>query len=466
MFLKKYLMKNIFLIFGITGDLSRRKLIPALYHLIASGKLANTKIIGAAIEDLSKEQVLHAAKPFISNLDLTIWQKLNEKFTYFKVDINQQDDFVVLADFIKNEQVKFNLDDQILVYCAVFELLYPRLTKQLSQVGIIKRMIPNAKSWCRVVYEKPFGHSYESVHALNQAILNHLNEEQVFRVDHYLAKEIVSNIAFVRFSNRIFEQLWNYTNIDQVQIILDEAIDIENRAAYYERYGVIKDMVQNHALQLMSLVAMDAPKSLSGSDIQDAKSKILQKISCLDGIFGQYQGYLQEPNVDSKSRIATFAALKFKIDDHRWQGVSFYVRTGKVLREKITKIVIVFKNTQFNTNFEHQANRLTISIYPTGGFNLEVNAKKIGADDQVVPVNMSGCYDCIFVPQAPNAYQNVIEQIMQGQTNFAVRLDEIEQAWRISDQIEKLNLPLYQYGRQTNGPKELIDFNQINKLDW
>lgn len=462
-------MKNsVILIFGITGDLAKRKIIPGLYRLLANGKIEHARIVGAAVEPTSAEQVLNAAKEFVVDLDPVIWQKLINKFTYCKVDINQTADFINLAKIIQLERDTYQLADQTLVYCAVFELLYVKLTQQLAHAGIIKRMANSAASWCRVVYEKPFGHSYESVYQLNQSILNFLNEPQIYRVDHYLAKEIVGNIAFVRFTNRIFESLWNYQNIDSVQIVLDESIDIENRGAYYDRYGVIKDMVQNHGLQLMALIAMDAPKSLLGSDMQDAKSQILKRISCEDGVLGQYQGYLQQSGVAQNSQTPTFAALKFAINDHRWYGVPFYIRTGKFLPEKCTKIVVKFKDMHclLSKNCPPSANALTISIYPKGGFDLEINAKKPGVGDEIMPVRMSCCYDCLFVPQAPNAYENVISEIMAGETTFAVRIDEIEQAWQISDQIDQLNLPLHQYAQGNLGPKELADFNQRNKLVW
>jgi len=462
-------MKNsLILIFGITGDLSKRKLIPGLYRLLANGKIEHARIIGAAMEDQTAGQVLENAKSFITDLDPVIWQKLVDKFSYCQVDIKCEQDFVKLANLIQLERQKYNLADQTLVYCAVFELLYVQLTQQLSQVGIIKRMLRNTHNWCRVVYEKPFGHNYESVYQLNQSILTYLNEDQIYRVDHYLAKEIVGNIAFVRFTNRIFESLWNHLSIDSVQIILDESIDIESRGAYYERYGVIKDMVQNHGLQLMALIAMETPKSLQGSDMQAAKSQVLKKIVCEDGVLGQYEGYLNEHGVSNNSQTPTFAALKFVINDPRWYGVPFYIRTGKVMPNKVTKIVVKFKDMHclLSKNCPPSANVLTISIYPTGGFDLEINAKKPGVNDEVMPVKMSCCYDCMFVPQAPNAYENVIHEIMQGQTTFAVRIDEIEQAWQVCDQIEQLKLPVYKYAPKTVGPKELLEFNQKNKLTW
>jgi glucose-6-phosphate 1-dehydrogenase len=463
-------MKNsIILIFGITGDLSKRKLIPGLYRLLANGKIDQVRVIGAAIEDYQKaSEVLDQAKDFIADLDLVVWQKLVEKFSYCRVDINEASDFVKLAKLVEFERRQYNLTDQILVYCAVFELLYVQLTAQLSQVGIIKRMLSDVNSWCRVVYEKPFGHNYDSVYQLNQSILQFLHEEQIYRVDHYLAKEIVGNIAFVRFTNRIFEPLWNKFSIDSVQITLDESIDIEGRGGYYERYGIIKDMVQNHVLQLMALIAMGTPKSLRGHDMQSAKSQILQKIVCEDGILGQYIGYLGEEGVATDSKTPTFAALKFAINDSRWYGVPFYVRTGKVMPSKLTKIVIKFKDMHclLAKNCPPGANVLTISIYPKGGFDLEINAKKPGTNDQVMPVKMSYCYDCQFVPQAPNAYESVLSEIMQGETTFAVRIDEIEAAWQISDQIDLLNLPVYQYAKNSMGPRELNEFNQKHQLIW
>lgn len=459
---------NLILIFGITGDLSKRKLIPGLYRLLANGKIPHTRIIGAAFETQTACEILDHAKKFIPDLDPIVWQKLVAQFTYCKVDINCEQDFNQLASLIDLEKKQYQLADQTLVYAAVFESLYVPLTKQLARVGIIKRMLSSATGWCRVVYEKPFGHNYDSVYKLNQEILTYLNEEQIYRVDHYLAKEIVGNIVFVRFTNRIFELLWNNLSIDSVQITLDESIDVENRGSYYEHYGVIKDMVQNHILQLMALIAMDTPKSLQGYDIQTAKSQVLQKIVCEDGVLGQYIGYLNERGVAAISKTPTFAALKFAINDPRWYGVPFYIRTGKLMPSKQTKVVVKFKETHclLSKNCPPKCNILTISIYPKGGFSLEINAKKPGVNDEIMPIKMGSCYDCEFVPQAPNAYENVISEIMAGETAFAVRIDEIEQAWKISDQIDLLNLPVYNYAKNSLGPKELDDFNNKYKLIW
>lgn len=459
---------SLILILGITGDLSRRKLIPGLYKLVEDGELNGTRIVGAAIEDKTKAEILEGAKPFIENLNSDIWQRLEDKFTYLKVDINNAEDFVKLAAHIESERKEYDLADQTLVYCAIFEMLYVKATEQLAGAKIISRMVGAPGRWCRVVYEKPFGHGYDSVHKLNKSILRFLNEDQIYRVDHYLAKEIVENIAFVRFTNRIFEPLWNNFHIDSVQITLDESIDIEGRGSYYEMYGVVKDVVQNHIMQLMALVTMDTPQALVGTAMQDAKSHVLKRIKCEDGIFGQYEGYRDEEGVDSKSRVPTFAVLRFTVDDERWAGVPFYVRTGKVMPAKKTKIVIKFKDTHclLPKNCPTDSNYLTISIYPESGFNLEVNAKKPNANDGVVPVNMDFCYESLFVAQAPRAYENVISEIMAGETSFAVRVDEIESCWKISDQIENMGLSFYKYAKGSDGPKELEEFNKKYNLVW
>jgi glucose-6-phosphate 1-dehydrogenase len=459
---------SLILVFGITGDLSKRKLIPGLYKLVADGELQNARLVGAAYEAKTKDEVLASAKPFIKDLDPEIWQQLIDKFTYCQVDINNAADFAELAQVISNERKAYDLANQTLVYCAVFELLYTKLTEQLAQANIISRMKGSVARWCRIVYEKPFGHGYDSVHKLNKSILRYLNEDQVYRIDHYLAKEVVENIAFVRFTNRIFEPLWNNFHIEQVQITLDESIDIEGRGSYYEKYGIVKDVVQNHILQLMALVAMDAPRTLTGSAMQDAKAHVLKKITCEDGLFGQYDGYLAEEGVAKNSRVPTFAALRLVVDDERWQGVPFYIKTGKVMPTKKTNIVIKFKSTHclLTKNCPTASNYLTISIYPEGGFDLQVNAKKPGASDEVIPVKMNSCYESLFEAQAPRAYENLISEIMSGETSFAVRLDEIESAWQVSDQIENMGLSFYQYTKGSDGPKELADFNKKYNLVW
>ena len=455
------------LILGITGDLGKRKLIPALYHLLAVGQLDSCPIIGAALQDLTVVQVLEQARSYIDQFDPVIWQKLVDQFTYVPVNIAQPDDFQRLATVIAQKQ-SADSPKRLLVYCAVFESLYLPLTQALSQVGLLQKQAEEAQDWCRVVYEKPFGHNYSSVQALNNGILQYLNEHQIYRIDHYLAKEIVENIAFVRFTNRIFEPLWNHEHIDWVQIVLDEALDIEGRGGYYDRYGVIKDVVQNHILQLVALVGMEAPRALTGRAMCDAKAQVLKSIKCIDGVLGQYHGYLDENQVQSGSQTPTFAALRLEIDQPRWQGVPFYVKTGKVLGLKQTKICIKFKDTQLIAPLNQgvAANYLTISIYPKAGFDLQINAKQPQDSSSVVQVHLNSCYSSAFIPQVSRAYENVINDVRQGERTFAVRMDEIESSWAVSDQIEALGLPLFSYQSGSSGPQELLKWQSKWGFSW
>lgn len=456
------------LILGVTGDLGKRKLIPALYHLLATGQLEGCPIVGAALQKLTAWEVLEQARPYVDQFDPVIWQKLQNQFSYLAVDISQSDDFQNLANLVHQQQQQYQIPARILVYCAVFESLYLPLTRALSQVGLLQKYPEDSEQWCRVVYEKPFGHDYSSVQALNNGILQYLHEHQIYRIDHYLAKEIVENIAFVRFTNRIFEPLWNHEHIDWVQIILDETLDIEGRGGYYDRYGVIKDVVQNHILQLVALVGMEAPLQLAGPAMCDAKAQVLKSIVCRDGILGQYQGYQSENQVKLGSQIPTFAALRLEINQIRWQGVPFYIKTGKVLGAKQTKICIKFKDTTVIKPLHTgaAANYLTISIYPEAGFDLQINAKRPQDSSSAVQVHLNSYYNSAFVPQVSRAYENVINDMRQGERTFAVRMDEIESSWAVSDQIEALKLPLFSYQPGTGGPQELREWQSSWGFTW
>ena len=461
--------KCLILVLGVTGDLGKRKLIPALYNLLATGQLDGCPIVGAALQSITSDQVLEQARPYIDQFDPVVWQQLHHQFSYLPIDISNLQDFKNLFSLVQAQLQLYNLSKKILVYCAVFESLYLSATAALAQVGILYKHAEDDLEWCRVVYEKPFGHDYKSVRILNDVILQHLNEHQIYRVDHYLAKEIVENIAFVRFTNRIFEQLWNFNRIEWVQIILDETLDIEGRGGYYDRYGVIKDVVQNHILQLVALIGMEQPLSLSGSAICDAKAQVLKSISCQDGILGQYQGYQNERQVAQCSSTPTFAALRLEINQPRWQGVPFYVKTGKVLGSKQTKICLKFKSTQEIGSYNGliSANYLTISIYPQAGFDLQINAKQSQVGHDIVPVHLNSYYSAgVFVPQVSRAYENVINDIRQGGRTFAVRMDEIEFSWSVSDQIERLQLPIFPYQPGSFGPQELIEWQSRWAFVW
>ncbi len=460
-------------IFGITGDLSRRKLIPALYELICEQPEHKFLLIGAALEDTNITEILTAARPYINNLDEQVWQKFLKIFYYVPTNLKNQLDLDKLAQRVLELEQAQQMPGSRLFYCAIAAHFFGQLAINLAKVGLLKRQVLGCKNnpdvvWHRIVFEKPFGINFKSAQNLNREILSVIDESQVFRIDHYLTKEIVENIAFIRFTNRIFEPLWNHYHIDWVQIVLSEETGLEGGIAYFDDYGTVRDVVQNHILQLIALVAMDAPKSLTGEGLYEAKAHILQHLEYVDGIFGQYQGYLSEPGIKPDSKTETFAALKLKINEPRWADVPFYIRTGKRLNQKETKICIKFKSTHclLPKNCPTGANYLVISIYPEGGFKLHLNAKKPGVRDEVIPVTMNCCYDCLTGPKAAQVYTGLIADVIAGERAVAVHMDEIEASWQLIDQIMAHKLPVQSYVPGSFGPQELTDFADKYKFEW
>lgn len=455
-------------IFGMSGDLAKRKLIPALYRLIAQNHIKKFIIIGAAFEDIAITEILERSKKFIPNLDLAIWDQLRNACYYQQLNFVQLDDYYALQNKIIELEKKHGMSGNRLIYFAAAAHFYCDLTNNIAASGIAQRKNEKEKPWHRIVYEKPFGHDLDSAHKINECISRNLNETQIYRIDHYLTKELVANIALVRFTNCIFEPLWNNRFIDQVQIILSEEIGLEGRGAYYDAYGALCDVVQNHMLELIALVGMESPELLTGDYIRSARARVLEKIRVIDGILGQYEGYTKEPGVKEDSKTDTFAALYLTIDNHRWNGVPFYLRTGKYLNKKETVIHIKFKQVDclLTHNCPSDSNWLTIQISPEATFALSVNVKKPETSNELVQIGMEFCHSCIFGARTPEAYEVLLQEVMRGEQSIAVRFDEIESAWRVIDVVKKLKLPVYEYAKGSQGPEQLEAFSKKHGVRW
>lgn len=458
-----------FIIFGITGDLSKRKLLPGLCKLIRDQKINNFCLVGVGLEKMTIDEIFEQIQTFIQDVDRSIVAKIKEHFSYVQSDIHKDADFTTLNKVIIELEARYDLCGNRLAYCATPSFLFAEITKKLCEQGILTRKKADDPIWHRIAYEKPFGYDLKSAKKINKQILALLYEFQIFRIDHYLAKEVVENILYIRFTNHIFESLWNNKHIESVQIILSESIGVENRGAYYEKFGALSDIVQNHILQLLALITMNAPKKLIGDEIRTRKVNILKNVKIEEGFFGQYEGYLQEAGVHEHSTTDTFVYLKMFVHDKRWKNVPFYIKTGKCLPSKETKIHIQFKPTECTLTKEHcpmENNYLTIDLYPKGGFSFEVNAKKPGVRNEIVPVVMDFCYECLFVPSTPEAYENLLFDIMHGDQAVSVRFDEIELSWKIIDAIRSMKLPLYTYKRGSQGPAALDDVAKKNNVMW
>ncbi len=457
-----------FIIFGATGDLAKRKLIPAIYRLIADKKIDTFVLVGVAIDEVTVDEILNRAKKFITNIDESIWRQLCACAYYYKINFVFKQDYAALATYIEECEQKHNLPGNRLLYLATAADFFCPITHNVAQSGIIKRHEPNDFIWHRVVYEKPFGHDLKSAHEINTCIAKWLNETQIYRIDHYLTKELVSNIALIRFTNCVFEPLWNNRYIDQVQIVLSESVGIESRGAYYDKYGALRDVVQNHMLELLALICMEAPEKLTGDYIRSERVKVLERVKFVDGILGQYESYLQEKDVRKNSQTDTFAALYLTVNNPRWVGVPFYLKTGKALDKKETVISIKFKQVDclLLKGCPTESNWLTIKIAPEATFLLNLNAKKPGRTDELVSIGMEFCHSCVFGPRTPEAYEVLFEEVVRGEQSISVRFDEIEYAWKVIDQISAQKLPVHSYKKQSAGPKELEDFSKKHGMRW
>src|SRR6202789_983253 len=452
------------IIFGASGDLTARKLIPALYHLYKDKQMPDAfRIIGFARREKTDEswrQELRAALDQFSRtkpVDEKIWAEFSKSIFYCTGDMREAGVYTRLEQKLSSfgqPQLRQNL----LFYLATQPSQFGIVAEQLHQAKLLQKKNGEAGSG-RIIVEKPFGHDLASAQLLNQELTRFANETQVFRIDHYLGKETVQNILMFRFSNSIFEQLWNRNSIDHVQITVSEKLGVGDRGGYYEEAGAIRDMVQNHMLQVLSLIAMEPPVSLEAEAVRDEKVKLLKSIRALTPadvakqvVRGQYfagsvdgqprPGYRQETKVNPNSNVETFVALKLLIDNWRWSGVPFYLRTGKNLPLSASEVRIQFRPTP-NVLFAAQcgshldANALTLRLQPNEGISLHFNGKVPGTSTSVRPVRMAFSYNSEFGAYTPEAYERLLLEAMAGDATLFIRRDEVEAAWTIVDSIRK-----------------------------
>ena len=456
------------IIFGATGDLTKRKLIPALYKLLLHKKLDKLCIVGASRGNGSGiKDILNNARGFIPSVDEKVWNTLERSSFFMPVEFSNLDDFKKLNQYVHELEQQQGMSGNRLAYMAIAPNFFMPVTKLIGESGLLTRSADN-KPWNRIAYEKPFGLDLDSAHEINAEIRTWFDEEQVYRIDHYLTKELVGNILMIRFANSMFEPLWNEKYIDHVQITLTESIGLEGRGMYYDNYGVLKDIVQNHMLQLLSLIAMEAPSVLSSKEIRDKKAELLSKIRFTDGINGQFDGYQDEEGVKSGSTTPTFTLLRFEVDTPRWKGVPFYGKAGKRLDKKCTSIAIKFKDISCPLLEGHKcpSNYFIIEIAPDATFSLGLNVKTVGKFNELTHVKMDFCHSCLFGATTPEAYEVLFEQIIAGDQSISVRFDEIEHAWDVYQQLEKANMPLYKYQSGAKGPHEMDEFLKKYHVRW
>lgn len=450
-------------IFGASGDLTSRKLIPALYHLFNSQALpANFRVIGfarRAKSDADWRSELRQALDSFSQakpVDDTVWTAFAANVLYCQGEFGD----ATAYERLRNLLGSFGdpaLRRNLLFYLATSPSQFSEVVQHLHDADLLHKDLPPDQGWERIVVEKPFGHDLPSAQALNTDLTRFAQERQVFRIDHYLGKETVQNILMFRFSNAIFEHLWNRQSIDHIQITVGERLGVGSRGGYYEEAGALRDMVQNHLLQILALVGMEPPVSLEAEAIRDEKVKLLRSIRPIrpqdvptQVVRGQYfagqidgttrPGYRQEPKVRPDSNVETFVALKLTIDNWRWAGVPFYLRTGKCLPQSASEVRIQFRPTP-NVLFAAQcgarldANAITLRLQPNEGITLRFNGKVPGTSLSVRPVRMHFSYNSEFGAYTPEAYERLLLEAIAGDATLFIRRDEVETAWRIVDAI-------------------------------
>ena len=485
-------------IFGASGDLTARKLIPALYHLHASRQLPDpVRIIGFArrpkSNDAWREELKSGVEMFsrAKRVDPKVWAGFAANLFYCQGEFGDADAYARLAKLTAgfgHEALRRNL----LFYLATAPAQFAEVTAHLSGAKLLRRDEPGA-GWQRVVVEKPFGSDLASAQQLNAELTRFAHEKQIYRIDHYLGKETVQNILMFRFSNAIFERLWNREAVDHVQLTVSERLGVGTRGAFYETAGALRDMVQNHLLQVMALVAMEPPVSLEAEAVRDEKVKLLKSIRKLDPsqvsvavVRGQYLegdidgqprvAYRQENRVAPGSSVETFVAAKFLVDNWRWSGVPFYLRTGKNLPLSASEVRVQFRPTP-NVLFAAQcgpkldANAITLRLQPNEGITLRFNGKIPGTSMQIRPVRMHFSYDAEFGAYTPEAYERLLLEAIEGDATLFIRRDEVEAAWSIVDPIRSAwaNQPLSAaefYTAGTWGPKAADDLLLARGHAW
>ncbi len=484
---------HILVIFGGRGDLSMRKILPALYALFVQDLLPqNFAVVGTgrnALDDTQfRQEVAKAITDFSVEKDKSRLPVFSSKFYYLQVNPSDSLSFSFLRSGLDRLRHDTNIGGNTLYYLSVPPEFYDVIPENLSSQGLNLE----EEGWKRIIIEKPFGFDSDSASKLDRTLRKTWSENQIYRIDHYLGKETIQNILVTRFSNGIFEPLWNRNYIHHVEITSSESIGVEKRGSYYDQSGALRDMLQNHLLHLVGFIAMEPPSSIDPDSIRNEIVKVLQSIRHIKpeevphcAIRGQYtgahirgewiKGYREEDNVSPESKTETFIALKFYIDNWRWGGVPFYIRTGKRLPTRVTEAVIHFKETPqylFSQKADCQVcNQLIIRIQPDEGILIKFGMKIPGAGFNVKNVNMDFHYSDLAVERIPEPYERLLYDSMNGDSTLYARADAVMAAWRFLDPVikawsDKHDIPVYGYPAGTWGPVQADDLFEEPDLTW
>jgi len=481
---------SIFVIFGGTGDLTKRKIIPALFQNYIQGLLpGNFDIVGLGRTEFDNETYRESFSDWINTNDQDTKTKFLSHIHFKQLNVGSVDDFKVLKTYLDELDNQNESRGNYLFYLAVGPNLFEPIVKNLGEAKLCGKSAKNG--WRRLIVEKPFGKDLKSAQQLNKTLLQYFDEEEIYRIDHYLGKETVQNILAFRFANGIFEPLWNRNFIDHIEITGSENNGVGTRGGYYDQSGHMRDMVQNHLLQILATVAMEPPNNFESKAVRDEKVKIFEALSPIDVqniennvIRGQYsaleidgnriKGYLQEDKVNPNSKTETFVAMKISIDNWRWSGVPFYIRTGKRLPSRVNEVVIHYKKTPhhlFTSSKNVGHNKLILRIQPDEGIVMDFGMKKPGEGFHIKNVSMDFHYSDLTNKTLPDSYERLLLDVLNGDPTLYARNDAVEACWKYIDPVIEQwqnndSIGMYSYPAGSWGPVEASRLFENKNQSW